>query len=292
MTKPALLFVATLFVALYAPAQAGDNLVFVTGGVFKDSSSNFHGRSSTPGNPYIGRAFSIHSFYIGKYEVTQAEWVAVMGGNPSRFRGDQLPVESVSWYDCIEYCNRRSALEGLPAYYTIDREHRDPGNQNEIDPLKWTVTTNPSSKGYRLPTEAEWEYAAGGGQLSKGTTFSGGPDVDQVAWYYKNSGDAEMTGLWSWPAIERNHNRTQTVGAKMPNELGLYDMSGNVREWCWNWFSEVADNGSGPDASAAGRVWKGGGWLGGDFCCASAFRAGFEASGKGPDQGFRICRSE
>jgi formylglycine-generating enzyme required for sulfatase activity len=260
-----------------------ENLVLVKGGAFKNTKSNYHGKNVT-----------ISDFYIGRYEVTQKEWLEVMGNNPSKFQGDNLPVETVSWYDCVEYCNQRSIKEGLIPCYNIDKVHKDPNNQNPIDDIKWTVTTNAGANGYRLPTEAEWEYAAGGGQLSKSFTFSGGNDVDEAAWYWKNSGDTNLTGMWHWPTIEMNHNKTKPIGSKNPNELGLYNMSGNVREWCWDWFGELGDKGTATkgNPNEAGRVWKGGGWIGADFCCDPSFRVGFEASGKGPDQGLRVCRSK
>ncbi len=271
--KKRFLFISTAILIAGAWAQEKSNsLVFVEGGPFRNTKST----------NYYGKALIVSNFYIAKYEVTQKEWIEVMGSNPSKFKGDNLPVEMVSWYDCIEYCNKRSIKEGLEPYYNIDKNNKDPNNKNEIDDVKWTVTINPRANGYRLPTEIEWEYAASGGQMSKNYTYSGGNDIDEVAWYWRNSGDTYLTGFWFWPRIEKNNCRTKPVGSKKPNELGLYDMSGNVREWCWDW----SDNNGGS------RVWKGGGWMGSDFCCEPPFRAEFEASGRGPDQGFRVCRSK
>lgn len=283
MNKP-LIPLFTLTVVLTGWSQEmSHNLVLVDGGTFKNTKSNYYAKGVT-----------LSSFYIGRYEVTQKEWSEVTGSNPSKFKGDNLPVETVSWYDCIEYCNKRSTKEGLKPYYNIDKEKKDPLNDIDIDDVKWTVTTNPQANGYRLPTEAEWEYAASGGQLSKNYTYAGSDDVDKAGWYYKNSGDAEMTGLWNWTAIENNHNKTKTIGGKEPNELQLYDMSGNVREWCWDRYGDLESNITDPQGSSKGavRVWKGGGWIGGDFCCASSFRASFEANGSGPDQGLRLCRNK
>jgi formylglycine-generating enzyme required for sulfatase activity len=224
--------------------------------------------------------------------VTQKEWQEVMGGNPSAFPDDDGPVEMVSWYDAVEYCNRRSLREGLQPCYTIVKDHADPENHTVVDDVKWTVTRNAGANGYRLPTEAEWEYAAGGGRQGAGHTYSGSDDIGGVAWFWQNAGDTFLDAPWNWHRIEQNHNRTHRVGAKAPNELGLFDMSGNVREWCWDWLGDLDAHGAGPAGSSAetGRVWRGGGWIGGDFCCAVTFRAGHDANGKGPDQGFRLCR--
>jgi len=263
------------------------NFVLVKGGAFKDTRSNYYGKGVT-----------VADFYIGKYAVTQKEWVEVMGTNPSKFKGDNLPVEMVSWYDSIEYCNKRSLKEGLQPYYNIDRQHKDFNNRpdprlGDLDTIKWIVTINAGANGYRLPTEAEWEYAAGGGRKSRSYTYSGSDKLDEVAWYWRNAGDKVLSGPWNWPLIEQNHTRTRPVGAKKPNELGLYDMSGNVRQWCWDWHGDLPTHVADPRGSPGGfaRVWKGGGWIGAEFCCDPAYRGSLAPNGKGPDQGFRVCRS-
>ncbi|MEK5254720.1 SUMF1/EgtB/PvdO family nonheme iron enzyme [Paenibacillus sp. FSL F4-0125] len=270
------LFLATIVVISACsqenPETSNDN-VFVKGGTFINTKSKYNGAT-------------LSNFYIGKYEVTQKEWIEVMESNPSEFKGDNLPVEMVSWYDVVEYCNKRSIKEGLIPYYNIDKNKIDTNNKSENDNIKWTVTINEGANGYRLPTEAEWEYAAAGGQLSKSYTYSGSNNADEVAWYWKNAGDKYLSGEWNWPIIVNNNNKTKSVGVKQPNELGLYDMSGNVREWCWNWYGDrESDVGS-------FRVVKGGGWIGNITNNEISFQGKFDANGMGPDQGFRVTRGE
>ncbi|PAD33473.1 formylglycine-generating enzyme family protein [Paenibacillus sp. 7523-1] len=265
--------VACLSACSSTNADVGDHFVYVEGGTFKSTKSTFSGKDVT-----------VSDFYIGKYEVTQKEWMEIMGENPSGFKGDDLPVEMVSWYDAVEYCNQRSIKENLKPYYNIDKNTTDPSNKNENDNLKWTITVNEGADGYRLPTEAEWEYAASGGQKSMNYVYSGSSNPDEVAWYWINAGDKILTGDWSWPAIESNRNQTQKVGTMKANELGIHDMSGNVREWCWDWYShpESPEN--------TWRVVKGGGWIGGVNNNEISFPGKFDANGFGPDQGFRVVR--
>ncbi len=274
------LLIAIMFVVSACSQEKTDknnSLVFVKGGAFKNTKSN-----------YYGKDVILSDFYIGKYEVTQKEWVEVMGSNPSQFIGDNMPVEMVSWYDAVEYCNKRSIKEGLEPYYNIDKNKKDPNNLSDYDHIKWTITINAGANGYRLPTEAEWEYAAGGGQMSKSYTYSGSNNADEAAWNWRNAGDQYLSGDWNWPIIENNNSKTKAVGGKKPNELGLYDMSGNVREWCWDWYGDDLDHSSG----GSYRVVKGGGWVGDIHSIELSFRGKFEANGFGADQGLRVSRGE
>lgn len=268
------LFGVIMIVDMSCSRKNSEDLVLVKGGTFVNTKSNLYGKN-----------VKISDFYIGRHEIAQEEWVEVMGSNPSNFKGENLPVEMVSWYDCIEYCNRRSIKEGLQPYYNIDKDEKDPANKNDLDSIKWIVTINTGAGGYRLPTEVEWEYAAGGGSKSRNFTYSGSNEVDDVAWYWENSGDKILTGSWNWSLIEKNNNATKPTGLKESNELGIYDMSGNVREWCSDWYEDAETK------IGFVRVQRGGGWLGADYRCEVTNRHHFDANGRGPDQGFRVCRS-
>ncbi|NUM72480.1 MAG: SUMF1/EgtB/PvdO family nonheme iron enzyme [Ignavibacteriaceae bacterium] len=207
---------------------------------------------------------TLSDFLIANYEVTQGLWKSVMGNNPSRFTDDDnLPVEQVSWYDAVEFCNKLSEKEGLQKVYS-----------GSGDNLKMDI----NAIGYRLPTEAEWEYAARGGSLRKGYNYSGSNNARDVAWYDDNS-----------------NNKTQPAGKKTPNELGLYDMSGNVWEWCWDWYgsysSESKTNPTGPHLGTY-RVYRGGGWFNYIGYLRPGYRLGGVPTGRSSGLGFRIVRSK
>ena len=206
-------------------------------------------------------------FYISKYEITQQQYKAVMGNNPSEFKGDDLPVEQVSWYDALDFCNALSKSEGLTQCYTIN------GTK---------VTCDFDANGYRLPTEAEWEYSAKAGTTtdfySGKLTYSGNspidPNLDKIAWYSANSSNA-----------------THPVGQKAPNAFGLYDMSGNVWEWCWDRYAEYPSKETkdyqGPEIGTY-RVYRGGGWRNLAWYCRSTNRDRNYLDDKNNSLGFRV----
>ncbi len=219
----------------------------------------------------------VNSFLIGKTPVTQQQWQAIMDKNPSHFKGANHPVEQVNWYDAVEFCNKMSEKYGLEACYTIDKKTQDPNNKSDYDNIKWLVTFNPQAKGFRLPTEAEWKFAAQGGNQSKGYEFAGSDKIDEVAWYEKNS-----------------KKSTQAVAQLNANELGIYDMSGNVWEWCYDWYDTLPqkflENPTGPTKGEY-KVLCGGSWYNGSTYCRLANRISPDADDRSYDIGFRICLS-
>lgn len=201
------------------------NMIFVEGGTFQMGATSEQG-SDAHNNEKPVHQVTLSDYYIGETEVTQELWQAVMGSNPSGFKtSNQLPVESVSWYDCQTFISKLNQLTG---------------------------------KQFRLPTEAEWEYAARGGSKSKGYKYSGSNDIEEVAWHFDNSS-----------------SKTHIVGTKSPNELGIFDMSGNVWEWCQDWYGTYSGsaqtNPTGP-SSGSYRMTRGGSWGYDAGCCRVSIR--------------------
>jgi formylglycine-generating enzyme required for sulfatase activity len=229
-----------------AQAQTEPEMVFVQGGTFTMGCTSEQG-SDCRDRERPTHQVTLSNFNIGKYEVTQAQWKAVMGSNPSSAKGDNLPVENVSWTAVQEFIKKLNSKTG---------------------------------KNYRLPTEAEWEYAARGGSKSKGYKYSGSNDtdydLDKVAWFY---GDAVF-------------GEPNPVGKKLPNELGIYDMSGNVCEWCSDWYgaysASAQENPTGGDSSSYVRVYRGGCWSSSERECRVSDREIHSPDDSAGFLGFRL----
>lgn len=205
-------------------------MIYVKGGTF-EMGTEYGEEDESPVH-----SVTVSDFYIGETEVTQALWKAVMGESASYFRGDQLPMEGISWNDCQEFVKKLNQLTG---------------------------------KKFMLPTEAQWEFAARGGQKSKSYLYAGSNDIEKVAWYWKNSGKShinESDQSWAADKIMYNDGQTHEVKSKLPNELGLYDMSGNVWEWCQDLYGNYEETGQNipkdPKGAKIGdaRVLRGGSW--------------------------------
>ncbi len=211
-----------------------------------------------------------YSYYIGKYEVTQKEYQSLMGNNPAKNYGvgDNYPVYYVTWWDAIKYCNAMNKKEGLPKAY-------DESTGDLLDENGRVTTDIKKVRGYRLPTEAEWEYAAKGGSKSQGYKYSGSNNVGEVAEYEGN-----------------NDRSTKPVGGKKPNELGIYDMSGNVWEWCSDWYGAYMGDATDPymGNKASNRVDRGGSWLNSTENVRAAYRYYDKPDSSDFNLGFRLSR--
>ena len=214
----------------------------------------------------------LSDFSIGKYPVTQELYELVTNKTPSYFKGAKRPVERVSWYDAVEFCNALSKKLEYDCYYNINKEEQEPESQR-----KWKVTTNKGANGFRLSTEAEWEYTARGGVHKSNYVYAGSAELDEVGWYDENS-----------------HKESKEVGLKAPNALGIYDMSGNVFEWCWDWFGSYDKAAKKPIGAKSGlnRVDRGGSWNYGFNYCRVAYRNFFKVPNyRYHFLGFRLTRA-
>ena len=238
----AVLYIGSTVGTLQLKVRVASDMVYVAGGTFMMGATEEQGDDAYNDEKPV-HSVTLDGFYIGAFEVTQAQWKAVMGTNLSNWKGDDLPVENVSWSDAVSFCGKLSQMAG---------------------------------KEYRLPTEAEWEYAARGGQQAGGTKYAGSNNVGDVAWYTNNSG-----------------SKTHPVGQKQPNALGLYDMSGNVWEWCSDWYdsdyysSSPSVNPQGPSGGSS-RVNRGGGWYDDARYCRVSSRDYYTPGARYDDVGFLV----
>ncbi len=226
-------------------------------------------------------------FWIAEYLTTQDLWLELMGGeNLPYFKGTRRPMEQVSWYDAVVFCNSLNDCFGYSAKYYIDEKCKQALDAERAQSIKSnegiSIYVTNSQYGFRLPSESEWEFAARPalkalGNQSNGQRYAGSNVLDEVGWYAKNS-----------------HGQTQPVGLKLPNEFGIYDLSGNVWEWCedqWNSSYEGAPVDGSPwlnQKAGADRVMRGGGWFSDVQYCRSSFRRFNPPARRSSDSGFRV----
>ncbi len=284
--KTTLLFLISSISFFYSSVTAQPEMILVEGGRFVMGCTPEQG-GDCDSDEYPVHAVQVSTFYIGKYEVTQGQWQSVMGDNPSYFPGcgTNCPVEYIDWYSMIVFCNVLTLQQMGSSHrvYYKDAAMTQPWSISDYsgngDTPAGTVYWNNAKTGYRLPTEAEWEFAARGGKQSQGYKYAGSNEIGNVAWYYSNSG-----------------NTTHQVGTKAPNELFIYDMSGNVWEWTWDWYlstyystQRVCDP-QGP-GSGSYRVLRGGSCLSYAIRCRVSRRGNFYPTVRYDNYGFRLARS-
>jgi formylglycine-generating enzyme required for sulfatase activity len=298
----------------YSPAFLKPTMVSVAGGSFIIGAEIQKGtyNSNTVTKYYEAltnnHTVNLTGFKMSKTHVTQAQFEYVMGINPAQFQcstdidyapSSSKPVEFTSWYDAIAYCNKLSIMEGRTPCYSvngIDWAALDYGAIPTYSNTNWNgATCNWDANGYRLPTEAEWEYAARGGQQSYSKLNSGKYD------YFFSGGNATENFVWCWQTIPSTTSGTagygtQPVATKQPNALNLYDMSGNLGEWCWDWYSEDYSSGTvtnprGP-STGNGRILRGGYWNARYDYCGVSFREENNQYGRGNFIGFRVVSKD
>ncbi len=261
------------------PKTELDNMVFIQGGTFQMGSKD--GKSNeTP------HSVTLSDYYIARHEVTFEEYDRFCQATGKTKPDDEgwgrgkRPVINVSWYDAIEYCNWRSSQDGLTPVYSINERTQDPNNKSSRDDLKWTVTINWQANGYRLPTEAEWEYAAR--SRGKDQKWAGTSSEDQLTSFANGYGKTD------------GYQYTSPVGTFKANDLGLFDMNGNVYEWCWDWYGSYSlnsnSNPKGPN-TGSGRVLRGGSWFSLPASLRCAYRLDLYPDDRNLDIGFRLSRA-
>jgi len=258
-----ILLIAGIYKIFFSGTGVPEGFVLVEGGTFQMGSNN----GDDDEKPV--HSVTLSDFYIGKYEVTVELWDRIMGTKSEVDNNAPSAIHKsyISWYDAIEFCNKLSLSEGLNEVYTINKTVVDDNNLGIWDENKWLVTANFKKNGYRLPTEAEWEYAARGRIKSGGFIYSGSNRLGEVGSFdgYKINENYEYTV-----------NEQKFIGKYSPNELGIFDMSGGVSEWCWDWYGSYTEdsliNPTGPTKGRF-RILRGGAWDSSAEFCRVSFRS-------------------
>ena len=248
------------------PKEKNPDMVFVEGGAYKPS--------------FFKEERRVIDLYVNKYQITQNEWEKYMGTNPSEFKGSRRPVETITWINALEFCNKMSIKYGLQPVYKIENNKLVKIIYEDGKEVSPSLANFRKTVGYRLPTDLEWEWFSFGGKRGFNTQYSGSNDIEEIAWYKENSNEI-----------------THTVGTKKPNELGLYDCTGNVWEWCYDTVTSGAylskDTPYIYDENSSNRRLRGGGIFSSFIVCkrSNNFRKDSDLLSVSKDYGFRIVRT-